>query len=224
MEFKTFTIFGERCSGTNYLQQLVETNFHITYRWTPYKHFHCSTEFLKIFDEPNEFYLIIIRNPIDWINSFYQSPHHLGMENKESIYSFLTKPMISYFEMGPLKGEIIPFEKNPYTNSFFQNIFELREVKNYFYVRHIPTLTSHSMWIRYEDLQNDVNSILEKIQKKFELKSKFPFYKKVEYYKDRKEEKYEKRKKVITEEEEEYIWEHVNVEQEKQLGYEIKKC
>ena len=59
MKFEIFTIFGERCSGTNYLQQLSETNFEISYRWTLYKHFHCSTEFLKIFDEPNEFYLKI---------------------------------------------------------------------------------------------------------------------------------------------------------------------
>ena len=219
MEFKTFTIFGERCSGTNYLQQLVETNFHITYRWTPYKHFHCSNEFLKIFEEPNEFYLIIIRNPIDWINSFYQSPHHVGIENRESMHSFLTKPMISYFEMGPLKGEMIPFEKNPYTNTYFQNIFELREVKNYFYVKQIALLTPHSLCIRYEDLKENPYFILEKIQNQFQLKLKFSFYQKVEYYKDKKEEKYVLKEKILTKEEEMYIKEHINIEQERQLGY-----
>lgn len=219
MEFQTFTIFGERCSGTNYLQQLVETNFHITYRWTPYKHFHCSNEFLKIFEEPNEFYLIIIRDSIDWINSFYQSPHHLGSENRESIHSFLTKPMISYFEMGPLKGEMIPFEKNPYTNSFFENIFELREVKNYFYVKQIPLLTPHSLWIRYEDLKENPDSILQKIQNQFQLKQKFPFYQKVEYYKDKKGEKYIPKNKILREEDEMYIKSYLNIEQEMQLGY-----
>jgi hypothetical protein len=220
---ETFTIFGERCSGTNYLQQLMEMNFEITYRWTPYKHFHSSVEFLKIFEEPNEFYLVITRNPIDWINSFYQSPHHLGGESRESIESFLTKPVPSYFEMGPLKGEMISFEKNPYTNEIFKNIFELREVKNYFYIKHIPTLTPHSMWIRYEDLETDLNSVLQQIQIRFQLKKKFPFYQKVEYYKDRKEEKYEKRKRILLKENEEYIKKHINVEQERQLGYDLSK-
>ena len=40
MTIKNFTIFGERCSGTNYVQQLILKNFDTEITWKyGWKHF-----------------------------------------------------------------------------------------------------------------------------------------------------------------------------------------
>ena len=86
-----FTIFGERCSGTNFLQQAMEKNFDLKLTWKHgWKH-----EFGKHVDFSNSdktLFLCIYRNPIDWINSLYRWKFHVSPELYE-LKDFLTKPM-----------------------------------------------------------------------------------------------------------------------------------
>ena len=79
---KKFTIYGERCSGTNYLQNLVNDNFEIELTWEyGWKHFFgFQDDTLKNSDDT--LFLCIVRNPVDWMNSFFRNPHHLPLNYK----------------------------------------------------------------------------------------------------------------------------------------------
>ena len=65
---KKFIIYGERCSGTNFLENAILENFDIEISWEQgSKHFFCFNEYNKRnFDDT--LYVGIIRNPIYWIN------------------------------------------------------------------------------------------------------------------------------------------------------------
>ena len=78
-----FTIYGERCSGTNYLEELMLANFNIQITWKyGWKHFFGFYNFEHNQEEDNTLFLGIIRNPVDWLNSFYKEQHHLAHEKK----------------------------------------------------------------------------------------------------------------------------------------------
>jgi hypothetical protein len=71
---KKFTIFGERCSGTNYLEELIKTNFNINLTWKyGWKHFFGFYNFQKTQDEDETLFIGIVRHPIYWINSFFMN-------------------------------------------------------------------------------------------------------------------------------------------------------
>ena len=73
---KYFTIFGERCSGTNYLEQLILKNFEIDITWKyGWKHF---SGFNNYKDSDDVLFLCIVRNPFNWIDSLFKFKYHLA--------------------------------------------------------------------------------------------------------------------------------------------------
>lgn len=217
-----FTILGERCSGTNFVEKVISHNFNINYEWTPFKHFHRSPDILDIFGREDMLILMVIRNPIDWLNSFYQNPHHVISENRISIDNFLRNEFRSIFEMGPLEGQIIDIERNMYNGNFYKDIFEMRRIKLHFYERDVMRIAKNAMIIRYEDMRDNLEETLEKIQSKFNLEMRRDGYEGIEYYKDRKDIRYEDgrtKKVVLRDEDMEYIRERLDLEQENRFGY-----
>lgn len=74
-------IFGERCSGTNYLQNLLLKNFDVSVTWEcGFKHFFGFDE-----DKYNDkiLFICIVRNPVDWINILYIKKWHLPNDLKK---------------------------------------------------------------------------------------------------------------------------------------------
>ena len=72
---KEFTIYGERCSGTNYLEELLLLNFDVEIVWDyGWKHFF---GFDDLTNSDDTLFIGIIRNLEDWINSLYREKHHL---------------------------------------------------------------------------------------------------------------------------------------------------
>ena len=69
------TIYGERCSGTNYLEKLLKINFDIEVIWCyGWKHFY---GFSDLSNSDDVLFIGIIRNITDWTNSLYRTPYHL---------------------------------------------------------------------------------------------------------------------------------------------------
>jgi len=99
---KYFTIFGERCSGTNFLEHAISENFHleytIKYAW---KHFFGHYSFHNNEEEDETLFIGIIRNPITWINSLFTQKHHIPNENKVNIKAFLFNQFYSVYEDKP---------------------------------------------------------------------------------------------------------------------------
>lgn len=100
-------IFGERCSGTNYLQSLINNNFlnvdlNFRYGW---KHYPCwqnsawkkiysphfSKYYLDLIDNEDYLFIFIVRNPYDWLQSFYTNPHNVSSRvNRNTFHSFIS--------------------------------------------------------------------------------------------------------------------------------------
>lgn len=154
------TIFGERCSGTNYLQKLLLKNFDIELVWNyGWKHWpgHNSLE-----NSDDVLFICIVRNPIDWLNSFWEKHHEVPKELLENLDNFLNN---EFWSIHPKGHEIIE-DRNIYTKERYKNIFEMRHIKNKFFIDDLPKKVKNYILIRYEDLLNDYESILNRLKEK----------------------------------------------------------
>lgn len=176
---KKVTIYGERCSGTNYLEELLTENFDVTLVWDyGWKHFFGFNE-LKNTDDV--LFIGIVRNLHDWINSLYKKKHHLPKDNTKDVNSFLNN---EFYSVDKDNKEIMN-DRNIYTkNSRYKNIFELRHVKNKFLVKDMPKLVKNYLLITYDDLVSNFGNTMKKIKNyKLHVKSNIKFPINISYYK-----------------------------------------
>lgn len=158
---KKVTIYGERCSGTNYLEKLLKINFDIEIVWCHgWKHFY---GFSDLSNSDDVLFIGIIRNITDWTNSLYRTPYHLPETLTMNIDSFLTNEVYSHEN----NVEIMQ-DRNIYTNERYKNIFELRHTKNKFLIEDMPKLVKNYLLITHESLLNNFINTMNNI-KKFKL-------------------------------------------------------
>jgi hypothetical protein len=162
-----FTIYGERCSGTNYLEILIKMNFDIDITWEyGWKHFF---GFRDLSNSNDTLFVAIVRNPYDWINSFYENPYHLCDEVKINSVSFLNNTIYSFYNDNP--GEIME-DRNILTGERYKNIFELRHIKLQYLLETLPLKVTNYILIRYEDLLYDFNNTIQKFERFLPIKNK----------------------------------------------------
>ena len=239
MTITNFTILGERCSGTNFLEKSITNNFQIQYT-EKYgnKHFFCYNNYNNSDDT---LFIGIIRNPIYWINSFSRELHHIPEINRQSLRNFLFNEFYSVEDeldtsKSILDNNIFKKNNNFYTHKYklntkdlnytngnkYKNIFELRKVKNNFLMNVMPNKVRNYILINYEDLLFNYNSVLENIKEKFNFIQKHLQFKKIKNYK--KSETYnfvQQRKILLSPNIVVLIWQNLDKEQEKKLGYKM---
>jgi hypothetical protein len=178
---KYFTIYGERCSGTNFLMHSIEKNFKIEYT-TNYcwKHFFGHYNYKNNDIENETLFIGIIRDPIEWIDSFYKKKHHIPDENRINIITFLFNEFYSLYENS---NEEIMEDRNLITRERYKNIFEMRQVKNNYLINEMPKFVKNYLLIRYEDLRDNYSLILDYFHIKFKLEKKNIIYKTIDNYK-----------------------------------------
>jgi len=156
-----YTIYGERCSGTNYLENLINLNFNSEITWEfGWKHFF---GFNDLNNSDDTLFIAIVRDPYNWINSLYREQHHLPT-NFKNIDNFLNDEFYSLDENK--NYEEIMADRNIYTNERYKNIFEMRHTKLKFLIDDMPTKVKNYILIRYEDLLNEFNKTMNKIKDK----------------------------------------------------------
>lgn len=214
-----FTIMGERCSGTHYLQYGLLFNFEVNYVKT-YKHFYYTNDCMEdIKKNPDRIYLCVVRDPVEWVDSFFKRLHHVPPENKKSIESFIRNPFYSIHEEGELKNKEMMEDRHLITGERYLDIFQLRKVKNDFYLKTLITLSKNVMIIKYEDIRDDYEKTLDQIANRFHLKKKNETYRPVTQYKGTYIAKYVKKPILLSNEIKKEIWEKVDKEQELEIGY-----
>ena len=171
---KKYTIYGERCSGTNYLENIIDINFDVKITWEyGWKHFF-GFEDDKLKNSDDTLFICIVRNLPDWINSFYREKHHLpllyknNMSEEEKLEEFLNKEFWSFNNNNmnrDTKKELM-HDRNIYTGERYKNIFELRHTKIKWMLEDLPNKVKNCIFIRYEDLINDFDKTLLKIKDK----------------------------------------------------------
>lgn len=167
MKLNNFFIKGERCSGTNYLEKLIETNLSVSsldsLEW---KHGYLSFGATDSFDKPKIDYLaiFIFRNVFDWLRSFYLTPHHL--EGAKSAH-WEIKPTFSEFirrEVRTVDEKNYPrnMDRHPLYLDNPQNLLELRKWKTENWLNY-KKLSKPVYYLKYEDLVNNPEHILNEI-------------------------------------------------------------
>lgn len=190
---KNFTIYGERCSGTNFLEALFtgksffydnskldidpkfkkqsSAAFNLPITWDfGHKHFFGFKD-KEILEHGNEtLFLGIVRDPFRWLSSLFVERHHIPQCNW-SYDKFLFGEWYSIvhdrFEDNFLSE--INEDRNFITGQRYSNIFELRKSKLEYLYDKMPKLAKHYMLIRYEDLCNNQENIVNAISSRFGL-------------------------------------------------------
>lgn len=212
-----YAVYGERCSGTNYLTQLMNTNFDIPLAnetEVGHKHFFGHIDLSTIPANECTLFLGIIRHPIHWLNSFYKEQHHIPNRPKQ-LPAFLFDEFYSVND----DNTIIEGDVNYMTKGRYKNIFEMRFYKNYYLLNILPTQAKYTFLVTYENLRDNTANVLSEIATKFGLVPRFPMYKNVDYYKDTPAIPYVKKTIIIPNEYIVMCIRHLNLIQERRLGY-----
>lgn len=178
-----YTIFGERHSGTNFLENVVSKNLDINPIWKfGWKHWIGSgCHWNKFITSQDTLFIGIVRNIYDWIGGMMKLPHHLLL--KENTYEallsypvasgYIPELFISYGKIisgiKDINKIIIQDERNYITQAYYKNIFEARYFKNIFLYHYMPFLVDNFILIRYEDFLFNHGSICATISKTFDI-------------------------------------------------------
>jgi hypothetical protein len=192
---KKYTIYGERCSGTNYLEQLILHNFDIEVTWEyGWKHFF---GFNDLSNTDDVLFIGIIRNLCDWVNSLYREKHHLKPELTKDVDSFLNN---TFYSVDKKNNEYMT-DRHIQTKERYKNIFELRHTKNNFLLETMPKLVKNYCIITYDNLIENFSNVMNKIRSfGLTVKTNINFPVNVYYYKKKKNITYVPKKNEIDDE------------------------
>lgn len=162
---KKVTIYGERCSGTNYLEELLLLNFDVEIVWDyGWKHFF---GFNDLTNSDDTLFIGIIRNLEDWVNSLYREKHHLPPHLTKDVNTFLNSEFYS-MHLEPTTYELTCNEnmedRHIDTGERYKNIYELRLVKNKYLIEKMPTLVKNYCLITYDDLVDNFSEVMNKLK------------------------------------------------------------
>lgn len=161
--------------------------------WTEYGHKHFlwwfgSTAFTKLKPLKYEFkavdmadssdclFVVIVRDPYDWLRSFFNYPHtvHEDLLNR-GFSHFLRSQWKPVEEQHPLEGSYKEIDGyNPWTNKPFSNVLELRKYKMQNYLT-LSKLVDNYMIVRYEDVCNAPEAFINFVATKYLLNKKEVF-------------------------------------------------
>jgi hypothetical protein len=150
-----FTIYGERCSGTTYVETLMATNFDLEVTWAyGWKHFfgHCDPATLA--RAHDTVFVCVVRDPVPWLNSLYRNLHHLPLKRAtnlgeaERLRRFLHDEVRSEDEH---RREIL-HDRHMRTGAPYASLLELRHVKLRYLIEELPRHAPRCALVRYEDL------------------------------------------------------------------------
>lgn len=232
-------VIGERCSGTNYINALLKKNFDLdttSFGSPSDKHFPPWYELpIEYYSGDPRYYtfegvddclfIVIFRNPYDWVRSFYLTPHQADRS--------LLRISFSNFIRMPWKFAIEPiiekeysfnpyFDRNPIDGSLFENVLKLRTAKIKTMLR-IQEKAPNIYYLNYEIARDHSQEVLAEIANLFNLKPSGP-YEPIIYRKDEQKQGLYKKKKYrpISSIDLAYINSQLDPEVENIINYTIK--
>lgn len=166
-----FTIYGERHSGTNFLEQCIRLQFglDITY-YHGFKHWFGFTKPESISCDRHTLFIGIVRNPYDWILAFYNAPHHVPIQNAIKLENFLQN---EWYSVDFHNKEILR-DRNYSTLpdlKRYKNIFELRKQKSIYLSQIMPIISSNYILFSYDAFLYNHYTYLDLIGQRFDLKT-----------------------------------------------------
>lgn len=237
-------IFAERCSGSNYLQALIKRNFFLQEEYCyGHKHFpiwlHIPVDQqLSLHNESlHDFYtlghnegclfIVIFRNPYDWIRSLHKSPHHSAKCLRKMSFARFIRSYWRLDEKDPSVQEERAknplADKDPKTGLDFKNVMQLRNAKNKTFLM-LKEKIHNIYYINYEVLCDNPQEVIQEISQFFGIKMKGAFIDVKEYKGDPIQGIFSKSKyKPIFINNLLYINAELDDKLEEQLGYTLKR-
>jgi len=167
----TFAIFGERCSGTNIIEAAIVLNSQLRPTWEfGFKHFPKVVEEVDLQLLGKIPVIIVVRNPVQWLKSFYSQPWHAAQEVRDRPFEeficsewwsiWNEEAMIEYNH--PNFGAEIMEDRDMETRRRFANPLQLRKQK---YARffQIAALGKQLILVRLEDYIADPQDCIASI-------------------------------------------------------------
>jgi hypothetical protein len=166
-----YCVFGERCSGTTYLENLIESNFGLP-RTDEFgiKHLWNMTDFTG---SDTTLFIGIEREMLSWLDSIARSPHQVQPYCPLDYNTLFFKPFRSYWQYKVVDE--------------YENIIECRTTKSNIILNLFPKVLRYYYFIKYEDLVAEPIAFLELIKNKFNLTPKLIPFQNWERYKHEKE-------------------------------------
>lgn len=176
-KIKRIQIYGERASGTNYLKQLLIKNIPNTAHTNQYgwKHFFPPESF------PNSedcLFIVIYRNPFDWLRSLHLQPHHTHSSLQKIPFSEFIRTewhcvwdeLANVLPDDEKYGTEMLFERNPKTGDRFENVINLRNAKIKAF-EELKQKIKNIEFVKYEDLKKNPQLLINRIRKKYNVHS-----------------------------------------------------
>lgn len=227
---KKFQVFGERRSGTNFLETLIEKNSYLKKVWLyGWKH---GVPAFPVF--PAEcLFIVVVREPIEWIRALYSAPFEADLKVKKRNFQdfirlewegrFYLKGSnwrrLSYkLEPGVGAGETLQLDRHPITGKQFSNVMEMRNVK---LAGHLSFLDRdvNAVVVRYEDVKADQETLTRTIADLFDIEMK-PEFSLVTQHQGHRLVR-EKPAEVLTKVDLDFIRAGLDLKQESRCGYNL---
>ncbi len=173
---KFVQLFGERCSGTNFLSSLINKNFDSVIQTKDFggKHWYIkdhyprcranqSTDYqcVRSLNESDDtLFVVLFRNPFDWLRSIQATPYHAWQHSGLDFSAFIRKPWISS-ESSRVNLDWPDSAEGYWFIEEAENILRLRAMKIW-HLRNLQEVVKHVCYINYEVLR-DYNELIEKI-------------------------------------------------------------
>lgn len=181
-------IFGERCSGTNFVAELLRRNLPGLSRTDRYGWKHGFT--WKVKDEaPSCVFVVVHRDPLDWVRSLHQKPWHCAEPLRDrSFAEFVREPWwcewgrdMSLDEGDERLGTEMMHERDPQTGERFANVLRMRAAKLRDW-RSLAGRVRHCLAVRYEDVVADPKAFVRRVAREFALR-RWPWFRAVRTFK-----------------------------------------
>jgi hypothetical protein len=195
-EIKRLKICGERCSGTNFVDYLLQRNFPTIqpvdlleygskhFLWwfgtpfDPHKLSRLTYDSSAItFSQSHDcLFVVVVRKPYDWLRSFYLNPHFVHPTLLTQGFShFIRSEWRLSSEYQPPDGQYDEIDNyNPWTHKPFANVLQLRQYKmrNYLILRE---LVDNYLFVRYEDVRDNPKGFIDFVATYFHLEKNREF-------------------------------------------------
>lgn len=182
MTITRFQVYGERCSGTNFVIRLLERNL-ASARFTEeygFKHWFVD-EAMTVPDDV--LVLTVSRGWTDWIRSFHAKPWHAHPSLRNlPMAEFLRREWHcvwddDWYELAkddPRRGREMRHERDPETGDRFANVLAMRAAKEANW-RRLRERTAHADLVRYEAVRADPEAFVRELCERRGISPAKPF-------------------------------------------------
>lgn len=218
-------VFGERCSGTNYVAQLLRRNLGIE----PTDAFGWKHGWLDRLQgpAPDTLFVVVHRDPFDWVRSLQRMPWHAAPALQGlPLAQFVRTPW--WCEWGqhmdlaaddPRRGTEMLHERDPATGQRFANVLALRTAKHRAWGT-LPERVQHVAILRYEDAAESPGRAVRELAQRFGLR-RWPWLRGVAGEKGGPQKFVAKAPQPIAEAELTWIVSQLDPELERRCGYDL---